>query len=522
MNPVPARINGRKNNAVKSAQKRKTGLSTEKRILDAASKNFGYTMLRPGQGDAIAALLKKKDALVVMPTGSGKSAIYQIAGVMMPGSVLVVSPLIALQKDQVDALNETKAKGEAVIINSALSTSELRENFEKIAGGEGKFIFLAPEQLRKQETIEALERSNIKLFVVDEAHCISEWGHDFRPDYLQLGPVVDRLNHPVVLAMTATASAQVREEIRTRLHLKNTKVLVQGFDRPNIFLRVDHFPDPQKKLEALVHRVRWADKPGLVYVSTRRSAEDIMRMLAEEGVNALHYHGGLKASERTEYQERFMNGEAEVIVATNAFGMGVDKADIRFVYHFDIPDSLDSYYQEIGRAGRDGKRAEACLFFREQDIGQASFRAGEGKLDEQQLEQLVEVIADQEGPVEPEEIAEQANLPERKLTTAIHRLEDVGAVRVLPSGEVSANEDLEVQEAAEAAAREQELRRETRKDRLQRMREYAETTACRREHLLNYFGDDFNGPCNNCDNCQAAHPEMSVDPSVGTRREVVA
>ncbi len=496
--------------------------ATRKKIFEVAKKSFGYDDLRPGQEEAITAILSKKDTLVVMPTGSGKSAIYQIGGMMKQGAVLVVSPLIALQKDQVDSINERAEAGDALVINSVLHTHELRESFAKIEGGEGKFIFLAPEQLRKEETIEALENAKVKLFVVDEAHCISEWGHDFRPDYLQLGAVIERLNHPVVLAMTATASAQVREEIISRLRLEKPKVLVQGFDRPNLFLRVDHFADAQKKLDALVHRVRWADKPGLVYVSTRKSAEQIMRMLEEEGVNALHYHGGLKASERTEYQERFMSGEAEVIVATNAFGMGVDKADIRFVYHFDIPDSLDSYYQEIGRAGRDGLRAEACLFFREQDLGQAAFRSGEGRVEEEQIEHVVEVLADQEGPVEPEEIAEQANMPERKLNTVIHRLEDVGAVEVLPSGEVKAAEEVNIPAAAEAAVREQELRKEMRKERLQRMREYADINGCRREHLLGYFGDGFRGPCNNCDNCQAARPDLVIDPAVGTRREVVA
>ena len=216
-----------------------------------------------------------------------------------------------------------------------------------------------------------------------------------------------------------------------------------------------------------------------------------------------------------------MCGDAEVIVATNAFGMGIDKADVRFVYHYGVSESLDAYYQEIGRAGRDGKKAEAILFFRHEDIGAAKFRASEGKLEPEQVEQVAEVIAGQDGPVGPEKIAEEAKVSERKLATAIHRLEDVDAVEVLPSGEVKLAEHADISEAAEAAVEEQEHRREIKQARLRQMQEYADTGACRREHLLRYFGDDFTGPCSNCDNCEAATLGMRVDSSVGTRREVV-
>jgi ATP-dependent DNA helicase RecQ len=504
--------------AKKTSQKRKR--TPEPKILHVARENFGFDDLRPGQEDAIRALLDRRDTLVVMPTGSGKSAIYQIAGLIMEGAVLVVSPLIALQKDQVDSINSRDTEADAVLINSTQRVAQSREAIEKIDDGSGKYIFLAPEQLRKQETIEALESANISLFVIDEAHCISEWGHNFRPDYLQLGPAIERLKHPVVLAMTATASPQVRDEIVDRLGLRTPKIFVHGFDRPNIHLRVDRFQTEQEKLEALIHRVRWATKPGIVYVATRKAAQEIMRLLADEGVNAVFYHGGLKASERHQVQDDFMSGNAEVIVATNAFGMGVDKPDIRFVYHYDVSESLDAYYQEIGRSGRDGEKAEAVLFFRQEDLGVQKFRSSEGKLNPEEIEKVAEVIADQEGPVEPEEISEQANLSERKLASSIHRLEDVGALEILPTGEVQLAEDVELPQAARAAAEEQERRREMRQERLRQIQEYADTTTCRREHILRYFGDTFTGPCNNCDNCDALNPGLKIDSAAGTRREV--
>jgi ATP-dependent DNA helicase RecQ len=485
-----------------------------------AKKSFGFEKLRPGQEEPILSLLANRDTLVVMPTGSGKSAIYQIAGIMKKGSVLVISPLIALQKDQVDSLNSSGSTADAVLLNSSLPAVEFRDSLDRVASGECKFIFLAPEQLQKQETLQALEKAAISMIVIDEAHCISEWGHDFRPDYLQLGKAIELLGHPVTIAMTATASERVRQEIIERLAMKRPKVFVGGFDRPNIYLRVDHFEDEPKKREASLHRVRWADKPGIVYVATRKSAEEIVQSLTEEGMKALFYHGGLAGAERHEIQDRFMSGDAEVIVATNAFGMGIDNAAIRFVYHHDAPDSIDSYYQEIGRAGRDGEKAEAILFFCERDIGAQAFHTGAGKIDLKQLDVVVEAIAETKRPVDEEEIAEQIEMPPRKLRSAIQKLEDAGAIEVLPSGDIRLEKKADLEQAVSAVADQQEELKESKKERLQQMRAYADTLMCRREHLLRYFGDEFTGPCNNCDNCEAEHPETSVDPGAGTRREV--
>jgi ATP-dependent DNA helicase RecQ len=497
---------------------RKRNLTAE--IARVARDNLGFELLRPGQQEAIVSVLEGHDTLVVQPTGSGKSAIYQIAGLLIDGSTVVVSPLIALQKDQVDAI-ESRSVAPAAALNSALPLPEAREGLEKVQEGAIEFFFLAPEQLSKPEMLQKLSRANISLFVVDEAHCISEWGHDFRPDYLRLGGVIEALGHPRVLALTATATPRVREEIVERLHMKGPKMFVRGFDRPNLYLRVDRYKTEAEKRDALVHRVRWCEKPGIIYTGTRKAAEQIMRALEAEGVDALYYHGGLNAKDRHEIQERFMTSNAEVMVATNAFGMGVDKPDIRFVYHYDPSESLDSYYQEIGRAGRDGKDADAVLFYRTEDVGAQSFKVSEGKLDPELMQRVVERVAEEHRPLDPKTLANEVGLSQRKLTTTLMRLQDAGAVELLPGGDVRAVDSADTEESVQAAAEEHELRREGRRERLQKMRMYAETTGCRREMLLRYLGDMFQGPCGKCDNCEAAAGKVRVDPKAGTRREVV-
>jgi ATP-dependent DNA helicase RecQ len=313
----------------------------------------------------------------------------------------------------------------------------------------------------------------------------------------------------------------VRDEIVQRLGLRDPKILVRGFDRPNIHLRVDTFQTEDEKMSGLIRRVRFAEKPGIVYVATRKNAEAIVAGVREDNMEAMFYHAGLKAAERHEIQDRFMSGKADVIVATNAFGMGVDKADVRFVYHYDITDSLDSYYQEIGRAGRDGEPAEAVLFYRSENMGLRKFQAGTGKLETHKIEQVVELIDKTDGAVSPGGIAAQTDLSARKVTTVINRLQEVGALDAGDDGSLQLTGNMDVHEAAQRAVEIQDRLKVGRRERIEQMQRYAEISTCRREHLLRYFGDDFTGPCGNCDNDAGAAGNVPVS-GAGTRREVRA
>ncbi|GAC1508312.1 MAG: hypothetical protein NVS2B16_04950 [Chloroflexota bacterium] len=329
-------------------------------------------------------------------------------------------------------------------------------------------------------------------------------GHDFRPDYLRLGAVADALGRLTILALTATASPPVPEEIRERLHMRDPHVAVHGFDRPNIWLGVEKCQDERTKRRVFLKRVAATDKPGIVYTSTRKHAEETATALQEAGTRATHYHAGMRLHQRGEAQDAFMDDRVDVMVATSAFGMGVDKPNVRFVFHHDIPDSVDAYYQEIGRGDREGDPAVALLFYRPQDLGIHRFFAGGGQVDLEQIERVAEAVKHHDRPVDPRDPREEIDLSDAKLTTAISRLEDVGIVEVLPTGDVvesaeGKSDRMTVDEAVQA----QQHHHAFAQSQIEMMRGYAEVWGCRRESLLNYFGEEFEGPCGCCHNCEA-------------------
>src|SRR5947209_8776885 len=400
-----------------------------------AREKFGYEGFRPGQEAAIQSILAGHDTLAVLPTGLGKSLIYQIATLLLSGPAVIVSPLIALQRDQVESIEELQVGG-AAQVNSTMHDSEREEVFQSLQKGELNFLFLAPEQFNNEEVLACLKEAHPALFVVDEAHCISEWGYSFRPEYLRLGAIIEEIGRPSILALTATAAPAVRQEIVERLRMRTPKIIVQGFDRPNIWLGVEAFHHQFDKKKALVERVVEVEKPGIVYAATRRHAEDVAEALGEKDVKAAFYHAGMKASEREQVQQQFMDDELEVIVATTAFGMGIDKPNVRFVFHYDISDSPDSYYQEIGRAGRDGEDAKGILFYRSEDLGIRRFFAASGRIDIDQVEQVAKVIRESNEPLMLQDLSEKTHLSRSKLIEALSRLEEIGVIKTLPTGEV--------------------------------------------------------------------------------------
>jgi len=336
--------------------------------LNVLKDIFGFDSFRPGQEDVIQAVLEGRDTLAVMPTGGGKSLCYQVPALMLESLTVIVSPLISLMKDQVDSLVQSSVAS-AATLHSGLSPEERWEVERRVRSGEIKMLYVAPERLRSLEFVLSLRRSGVGLFVVDEAHCISEWGHNFRPDYLFMPRVVRDLGNPPVLALTATATPKVRDDILRSMKMRDPEVVVTSFNRPNLTYRVMEIKKKDGKLPRILEIIRSYPPPGIVYATTRKECEELATDLRRSGVDAAAYHAGLGSEERSRVQERFMTDDVAVVVATVAFGMGVDKPNVRFVIHANIPGSLPAYIQEAGRAGRDGEPSECAVLYRSADVG---------------------------------------------------------------------------------------------------------------------------------------------------------
>ena len=460
----------------------------------ALRQYFGLEHFRDGQEAVIRRVLQGQHTLLVMPTGSGKSLTYQLPALLLPGLTLVISPLIALMKDQVDGLVE--AGLQATYINSSLPSREINRRMRALLEGHVKLLYIAPERLRSRNFTHALARLKVSLLAVDEAHCISQWGHDFRPDYLQIGPTWQAMGRPTLLATTATATKAVQQDIMRLLGLSNAQSIITGFNRPNLRFRVESAPDVRTKLRAVQAILNTLDGSAIIYTATRRNADEVAEFVrGVMGHPAQAYHAGMDRHLRHQVQTDFMADRLKVVVATNAFGMGVDKADVRAVVHYNMPATVEAYYQEAGRAGRDGATAECVLLFAPDDLRLQEWLISADTPTYEDLHQVYHRLHQAaDGDVvyfAVNELAEITGLHRVKIRVILSELELAGVLLHLgDQGHYSQWKVLPLPvdlliERSRAIGRRAQIRREL----LAKMLDYAYATTCRRVFLLNYFGD---------------------------------
>jgi len=484
-------------------------------LTPALHTYFGFDSFRAGQEEAIQSLLDKQHTLAIMPTGAGKSLIYQLTALQLEGTTLVISPLIALMKDQVDALNRRGIP--ATFVNSAIPVPEQKERLTLLSQGKFRLIYVAPERLRSVTFLQSLQsltpstslRASLGLLAVDEAHCISEWGHDFRPDYLYIAEARRQLGNPLTVALTATATPKVQSDIVRLLGLPDSaRRIVTGFNRPNLTLEVKYTADTEAKFRALNELLNpHPDGATLIYTGTRRDAEEVaefVRVVCK--LKAEHYHAGLLAEDRSRIQEAFINGATPIIVATNAFGMGIDRADVRQVIHYSLPGSLEAYYQEAGRAGRDGLPAKVVLLYDPQDRALQEFFIASSVVSPEELLYLYRALGSADGQIwmTADDFSRRTDLHQVKVKVGLAELERIGALEHLGDDGLrmllrKGKWDSAAVEKAAARSREHTRHRT---DQLDHMVNYAETNACRRRVVLKHFGDtaspDAPACCDNC------------------------
>ncbi|MGH7737291.1 MAG: RecQ family ATP-dependent DNA helicase [Candidatus Tyrphobacter sp.] len=490
-------------------------------LAQALTKEFGFRNFYPGQEEVVLRVLDGTDTLAILATGAGKSLTYQLPALLLRGTTVVVSPLIALMKDQVDMLAELGIRDVAAL-NSTLSEEQEAASRERIAGGGVKIVYTTPEKLEDEAFLALLRSIDVPLFVVDEAHCISQWGHDFRPAYLALGHVIERLDHPTVLALTATATPAVREDILHQLGIEHVKPIVKGFDRPNLVYEARKANKESDKFKIIARLFSGPDAlsgTGIIYTATIKNALEVQHYLMHEmRVPAAVYHSKLHKEERTAVHELFMGEKIRAVVATNAFGLGIDKPNIRFVVHYDLPGSIEAYTQEAGRAGRDGEESHCILVYRMSDTRVQNYFLTGKYPDIEEVQRVfgtIQVFGEQSAGVSMTDLRKILQLPLTKLKVILALLKKSGYIEHVGRSAYGLTEAFRKNRDLVLSLANYETKRSYDQSKLAMMLQYAESSVCRRRFILNYFGEDFErANCGACDNCLRAQEAGVDEPAI--------